>query len=168
MKYQWPIWPFPWENASKILLFYYFHLGGPFECQIHLSIYDIILLIKKIFEGKILYCGSHPCPCFSSGRYPWLYVSKLLDLLILQTSARWWFYMLLRSMRPIYNFIHVNFLSWQNWRFEVFQLKFWSKNWRFFVDILCVHRFIIKVHFLLFVCFLSVFIDYHYIKVYID
>jgi hypothetical protein len=39
--------------------------------------------------------------------------------------------------------IHVNFLSWQNWRFEVFQLEFGSENWRLFVDILCVHWFII-------------------------
>ena len=44
-------------------------------------------------------------------------------------------------------------LSCENWRFTIFQLEFWSENWRFFVDILCVHRFIIKVHFLLLVCF---------------
>jgi hypothetical protein len=34
-------------------------------------------------------------------------------------------------------------LSCENWRFTIFQLKFWSENWRFFVDVfmcLSVHN----------------------------
>jgi hypothetical protein len=38
---------------------------------------------------------------------------------------------------------HVISLSCENWRITIFQLEFWSENWRFFVDVFCVYRFII-------------------------
>jgi hypothetical protein len=45
---------------------------------------------------------------------------------------------------------HVISLSCENWRFTIFQLEFWSENWRFFVDVFLV-------------VFFSGSVDYHYI-----
>jgi hypothetical protein len=52
--------------------------------------------------------------------------------------------------------VPVTELSCQNWSFEVFQLEFWSENWRFFVDIfMCssVQNLQLTFYLLCFKCF---------------